>query len=144
MTNNGHILLVEDSEDDILMTQRALQKSRLLNELVITRDGEQALEYLFGTGKYADRDTSDQPRVILLDLMLPKVDGLEVFRRIRADERTKLLPVVVLTSSDDDKDRVESHRLCCWSYVNKPVEFAEFSKAVADLGLYWLLLDKAA
>ena len=111
---------------------------------MITRDGEQALEYLFGTGKYADRDTSDQPRVILLDLNMPKVDGLEVLRRIRADERTKLLPVVVLTSSDDDKDRVESHRLCCWSYVNKPVEFAEFSKAVADLGLYWLLLDKAA
>ena len=144
MTTYGHILLVEDNEDDILMTRRALQKAHILNELVVTRDGEHALEYLFGTGRYADRDAGNQPQIILLDLNMPKVSGLEVLRRIREDERTKLLPVVVLTTSDDDRDRVESYRLCCNSYVQKPVEFDQFSKAVAELGLYWLLLNQAA
>jgi CheY-like chemotaxis protein len=144
MKTYGHILLVEDNEDDILMTERALKKARLLNELVVARDGEEALDYLFGTGRHADRDTSDQPQIILLDLNMPKVGGLEVLRRIRDDERTKLLPVVVLTTSDDDRDRVESYRLSCNSYVQKPVEFDQFSKAVAELGFYWLLLNQTA
>jgi len=143
MTNN-HILLVDDNPDDVFMTRRALGKANILNEVIVANDGEEALDYLFGTGKYAGRDTSDKPRVVLLDLNMRKVGGLEVLERIRADERTKLLPVVVLTSSSEDRDRVESHRLCCNSYVQKPVDFDQFSKAVAQLGLYWMLLEKAA
>jgi len=124
------------------MTQRALRKNNILNEVVVVEDGTEALNYLFGTGKYLDRDTTVQPQVILLDLNLPKMGGLEVLRRLRSDERTNLLPVVVLTTSTEDKDRIESYKLGTNSYVRKPVDFNQFSQAVQQLGLYWLLLNE--
>ena len=136
------ILLVEDNPDDITLTRRALKKNNILNELVVAEDGAEALDYLFGTGKYSGRDTAVHPQVILLDLNLPKIGGLEVLRRLRSDERTSLLPVVVLTTSNEDRDRVESYRLGSNSYVRKPVDFDQFSKAVQQLGLYWLLLNE--
>jgi two-component system response regulator len=136
------ILLVEDNPDDELLTLRALKRSNVLNEVVVVRDGAEALDYLFGTGAHAGREPSRMPQVILLDLRLPKVDGLEVLKRLREDERTRILPVVVLTSSDEEQDIVNSYSLGANSYVRKPVDFAQFSEAVRQLGLYWLLLNQ--
>lgn len=141
---NKIILLVEDHPDDEELTIRALTKNNIMNEVVVARDGVEALEYLFGTGAYAGRDMNVMPQIILLDLKLPKVDGLEVLRRLRADDRTKFLPVVVLTSSKEEQDIVKSYQLGANSYVRKPVDFQEFSQAVQNLGLYWLILNEAA
>jgi len=137
-----HILLVEDNPDDVELTLRAFKKNHIMNSLHVVTDGAEALEYLFGTGKYAGRDTSRQPTVILLDLKLPKVDGLEVLKAIRADERTKLLPVVVLTSSKEEMDIMNVYANGANSYIRKPVEFEKFIEAVGQLGLYWLLLNE--
>ncbi|MDY6893526.1 MAG: response regulator [Chloroflexota bacterium] len=136
------IMLVEDNTDDEELTIRALKRSNILNDVVVAHDGAEALDYLFGTGVYVDRDTSIIPEVILLDLKLPKVSGLEVLRRLRADERTKLLPVVVLTTSKEERDMIESYALGANSYVRKPVDFVQFSEAVQQLGLYWLVLNE--
>jgi two-component system response regulator len=136
------ILLVEDNPDDEVLTVRELQKQNIVNEIIAVRDGVEALEYLFGAGQYAWRDVRDFPTVVLLDLKLPKVDGLEVLRRIRADDRTKHIPVVVLTSSDDPRDVVESYRLGVNSYVCKPVNFKQFQEAVRQVQFYWLRLNE--
>jgi len=140
--SDGIILLVEDNLDDVELTLRSLKKHNISNEVLVAHDGAEALEYLFATGAYAGRDTSIMPAVILLDLKLPKVDGLEVLQRLRADQRTKLLPVVILTSSKEEKDLVSSYSLGANSYVRKPVDFTQFSEAVKQLGLYWLLLNE--
>ena len=124
------------------MTLRALKKNNILNEVIVTRDGVEALDYLFGTGKYEGRDTSKQPELILLDLKLPKIDGLEVLRRLRADERTALQPVVVLTTSSEEQDIISSYKLGANSYIRKPVDFNQFLEAVGHLGLYWLVLNQ--
>lgn len=137
------ILLVEDNPDDVKLTERALKKSKILNELLVARDGVEAVDYLFGTGTYAGRDVSALPQVVLLDLKMPRMDGLEVLQRIRADERTKYLPVVVLTTSSEDRDRIESYKLGANSYIRKPVDFDQFVSAVQNLGLYWLVLNEA-
>jgi two-component system, response regulator len=142
--DNRVILLVEDNADDEALTLRALKKNNIKNELVVARDGVEALDYLFATGSYAGRDLTAMPQVILLDLKLPRVDGLEVLRRIRADERTRLLPVVVLTSSNEEQDRFTSYGLGANSYVRKPVDFGQFIEAVRQLGLYWLILNEPA
>lgn len=139
--HNKVILLVEDNPDDEVLTLRALSKSKILNEIVVARDGAEALDYLFGTGAHAGRDTSIQPQLILLDLKLPKVDGLEVLKRLRADSRTALLPVTVLTTSNEERDVVTSYQLGVNSYVRKPVDFDSFIEAVRQLGLYWLVLN---
>ena len=137
------ILLVEDSQRDEELALRALRKNNIKNEVIVARDGVEALDYLFGTGTYAGRNTLDGlPTVVLLDIKLPKIDGLEVLRRIRADERTKLLPVVILTSSKEDRDRLEGYASGANSYVRKPIEFSEFAEAVRQLGLYWLILNE--
>jgi two-component system, response regulator len=136
------VLLVEDNRDDEVLTVRALTKNNIKNELIVARDGAEALEYLFGEGRYAGRDTRKMPDVILLDLKLPKIDGFEVLRRMRADERTKLLPVVILTSSNEERDRINGYGLGANSYVRKPVEFEEFVEAIKQLGLYWLILNE--
>jgi two-component system response regulator len=136
------ILLVEDNPDDVMLTLRALKASNIVSEVVVARDGAEALDYLFGTGAYTGRDTSVMPQVILLDLKLPKVDGLEVLRRLRADERTRLLPVVVITSSDEKRDIIDSYGLGANSYVRKPVAFTQFGEAVRQLGSYWLILNE--
>jgi two-component system response regulator len=141
--NDKVILLVEDNPDDEALTLRALKKNNILNEVVVAHDGVEALDYLFGTGTHAGRNPSHLPQVVLLDLKLPKVDGLEVLRRIRADERTKLLPVVVLTSSKEEQDLLKSYSLHANSYVRKPVDFTQFTEAVRQLGLYWLVLNEA-
>ena len=138
---DGPILIVEDNPDDEALTLRALKRNNLANNVVVVRDGAEALDYLFGTGAFEGRGVA-QPAVILLDIKLPKVDGLEVLERIRADDRTKRLPVVILTSSDEQKDLIRSYELGVNSYVRKPVEFGEFSEAVSQLGLYWLLLNE--
>lgn len=140
--SDKQILLVEDNPDDIELTLRAFKKNRIMNCLQVTTDGEEALEYLFGTGKFAGRDTLRQPTVILLDLKLPKVDGLEVLKRIRSDDRTKFLPVVILTSSKEEVDIVNVYANGANSYIRKPVEFDKFIEAVGQLGLYWLLLNE--
>ncbi len=140
--NEKIILLVEDNPDDELLTRRALEKNNISNQVVVARDGAEALDYLFGSGAYAGRDTGVLPQVVLLDLRLPKIDGLEVLRRLRADGRTEILPVVVLTSSDEERDIVESYSLGANSYVRKPVDFEQFAQAVLQLGLYWLLLNE--
>lgn len=144
MTNmaDSEILLVEDNPADAELTIRALKEQNLANKLVWVRDGEQALDFVFGTGAFAGRDVMRPPRVILLDLRLPKVDGLEALQKIKADARTRMIPVVVLSSSTQDKDIVESYKLGVNSYVAKPVQFEEFAKVVSLLGLYWLLINK--
>ncbi|MBT9612641.1 MAG: response regulator [Burkholderiales bacterium] len=141
--HNKVILLVEDNPDDETLTLRALSKSKILNEIVVARDGAEALDYLFGTGIHAGRDTLIQPQLILLDLKLPKVDGLEVLKRLRADHRTALLPVTILTTSNEERDVVTSYQLGVNSYVRKPVDSDSFIEAVRQLGLYWLVLNTA-
>lgn len=136
------ILLVEDNPDDQELTLRALKLNNILNEVVTVEDGAEALDYLFCEGEYGDRDPNEMPQVVLLDLKLPKIDGLEVLRRMRADERTRLLPVVILTSSNEERDVAEGYGLGANSYVRKPVDFGEFREAVRNLGLYWLLLNQ--
>lgn len=136
------ILLVEDNPDDVELTRRALTKAKILNELVVAKDGVEALDWLFCIGTYADRDPCAVPAVILLDLKLPKVDGLEVLRRLRANKNTQLLPVVILTSSREDQDVIASYKLGANSYIRKPVDFDQFVSAVSQLGLYWLLLNE--
>jgi CheY-like chemotaxis protein len=136
------ILLVEDNLDDEALTLRALKKNNIHNEVVVAHDGVEALDYLFGTGIHAGRDLSVMPQLILLDLKLPKVDGLEVLRRLRSDARTRLLPVVILTSSTEEEDRIAGYGLGANSYVRKPVDFAQFIEAVRQLGLYWLILNE--
>jgi two-component system response regulator len=137
------ILLVEDNQDDEVLTIRALKKNNIANNVEVARDGAAALDYLFGTGAHAGRDVSVLPQIVLLDLKLPKVDGLEVLKRIRADERTMLLPVIVLTSSKEDQDLVRSYSNGANSYIRKPVDFVQFTEAVRQLGLYWLVLNEA-
>ena len=136
------ILLVEDNPDDEVLTIRALKKNNVTNELVVARDGVDALDYLFGTGRYAGRDTALTPALMLLDLKLPKLEGLEVLRRLRADDRTRRVPVVVLTSSKEERDLIESYNLGANSYIRKPVDFNQFTEAVRQLGLYWLVLNE--
>jgi CheY-like chemotaxis protein len=142
--NDGMILLVEDNKVDEDLTMRAFKKNNLKNEIKVVRDGEEALRFLFGTDQYAGRDLSVMPHMILLDLKLPKIDGLDVLRRIRADPRTQMLTVVMLTSSKEEQDLIESYRLGANSYVRKPVDFNEFVAAVTQLGLYWLALNRIA
>ena len=137
------ILLVEDNPDDELLTLRALQRNNISNKVVVARDGLQAIDYVFGTGSWAGRSVESLPQVILLDLKLPRVDGFEVLRRIRTDERTRLIPVVILTTSNEEQDRFTGYGLGANSFVRKPVEFDRFSEAVRQLGLYWLLLNEA-
>ncbi len=137
------ILLVEDNPDDVQLTLRALKKGNIMNDVVVAPDGVEALDYLFGTGKYSGRDTKIMPQLVLLDLKMPRMDGLEVLQRIRWDERTRLLPVVVLTTSSEERDRVESYKLGANSYIRKPVDFSQFAEAVRQLGLYWLVLNEA-
>jgi CheY-like chemotaxis protein len=137
------ILLVEDNPDDEALTRRAFRKNNILNELVVARTGVEALDFLFGTGAHAGRDLNVRPAVILLDLKLPLVSGLDVLRRIREDPRTRLLPVVILTSSKEEQDLMEGYRLGANSYVRKPVDFSEFLEATRQLGLYWLVLNEA-
>ena len=136
------ILLVEDNPDDEILMLRELKKQNVANKIDVARDGVEALDYLFCTGSYADRDPNAAPTLVMLDLKLPKVDGLEVLRRIRADERTKVLPVVVMTSSDEERDIAESYSRGANSYVRKPVNFDQFKEAVRQLHLYWLLLNE--
>jgi two-component system response regulator len=141
---DGPILLVEDNKDDELLTLRGFRKNHVANEIIVARDGVQALDYLFGTGPYAGRDVGALPQVVLLDLNLPLIGGLDVLKRVRADERTKLLPIVVLTSSKEEEDIIKSYSLGANGYVRKPVNFDAFMEAVKGLGLYWLLLNEAA
>lgn len=136
------ILLVEDNPDDEALAIRALKRHHVGNEVVVAHDGVEALDYLFGTGIYADRDINLKPTVVLLDLKLPRLDGIEVLRRIRTDERTKLLPVVVLTTSSEEQDMLDSYSLGCNSYIRKPVDFLQFSEAIRQLGMYWLLMNE--
>jgi CheY-like chemotaxis protein len=136
------IMLVEDNPDDEALTLRALKKNNIQNEVVVARDGVEALDFLFGSGANGRHDSTVRPVVVLLDLKLPKIDGLEVLRRMRADERTKLTPVVVLTSSKEEQDLVNSYSLGCNSYIRKPVDFVQFVEAVRQLGLYWLVLNE--
>ena len=138
------ILLVEDNPSDIGLTQRALAKSRIANEMVVTEDGQEALDYLFASGQYTSRDVSNLPALVLLDLKLPRVDGLEVLRQIRADPRTSRLPVVVLTTSKEEQDVAHSYDLGANSYIRKPVDFIQFAQAIEHLGLYWLVLNEPA
>ena len=140
--NSGIILLVEDNPSDIGLTQRALAKSHVVNTMVVAEDGQEALDYLYGTGVHAGRDLTDQPALILLDLKLPRVSGLEVLRRIRADQRTRRLPVVVLTTSQEEQDIAASYDLGANSYIRKPVDFNQFATAIQHLGLYWLILNE--
>ena len=139
--NDKVILLVEDNPDDEALTLRALKKNNILNQVVVAHDGVEALDYLFAEGSYANRDPGVRPEVILLDLKLPRVDGLEVLRRVRADKRTSLLPIVILTSSKEERDMIESYSLGANSYIRKPVDFVQFGDAVQQLGLYWLVLN---
>ncbi len=142
LVNPGKILLVEDNPDDVVLTMRALKSHNITNDVIVAEDGALALDYLFGTKGSPAPD--ELPAVILLDLKLPKIDGLEVLQRIRADARTRLLPVVILTSSDEERDVVKGYSLGANSYVRKPVDFVEFTEAAKQLGLYWLLMNRAA
>jgi two-component system, response regulator len=141
--SNKIILLVEDNADDEKLTLRALKKNNIGNEVVVARDGAEAVDYLLGTGTNEGKKLNELPQVVLLDLKLPKLDGLEVLRRLRAHERTKLLPVVILTSSNEEQDRVTGYALGANSYVRKPVDFNQFMEAARQLGLYWLVLNEA-
>lgn len=142
MTDGTEILLIEDNPEDVELTLRAFKKYHVANKIHVVRDGEEALECLFGTGRYAERNTCEKPRLILLDLKLPKVDGLEVLKRCKSDARTKTIPVVILTSSKEERDLVRSYDLGVNSYVVKPVDFPQFTEAVRQLGLYWMLLNQ--
>lgn len=142
MIDGKTILLVEDNHDDEVLTLRALTKNHIANEVIVVRDGVEALDYLFGTGTHAGRDTRVQPHVMLLDLKLPKISGLDVLKRLRSDERTRLLPVVVLTSSKEDEDVLNSYSNGANAYVRKPVEYDQFIEVVKTLGLFWLLLNE--
>jgi len=135
------ILLVEDNPDDEALTLRAFRKNNILNPVVVARDGAEALDYLFGSGSHAGRDTRQQPQIVLLDLKLPKIDGLEVLRQLRADPRTRMQPVVILTTSNEERDIISSYQLGANSYIRKPVDFEQFMEAVRQLGLYWLVLN---
>jgi len=140
--NSRNILLVEDNPDDVKLTLRAFKKNAILNEIIVVRDGAEALDHFFGPQGCAIKGQNNLPAVVLLDLKLPKVDGIEVLRQIRADERTKLVPVVILTSSKDQRDVADSYKEGCNSYVRKPVDFKEFIEAARKLGLYWLMLNE--
>jgi CheY-like chemotaxis protein len=140
--NQKIILLVEDNPDDEALAIRALKRHHIGNEIVVARDGVEALDYVFGTGIYEGRDTSNKPSVVLLDLKLPRIDGLDVLRRLRADDRTRFLPVVVLTTSSEESDLISSYSLGCNSYIRKPVDFVQFSEAIRQLGMYWLLMNE--
>lgn len=142
--NKTSVLLVEDNDDDVQLTLRAFEKHKLANNIHVATDGQEALDYLFRRGEHAGRDPLDMPQVVLLDLKLPRVDGLEVLKQIRADPRTRNLPVVVLTSSNEERDLVESYRLGANSYVRKPVDFRQFTEAAQQLGLYWMVLNLPA
>jgi CheY-like chemotaxis protein len=141
--NEKIILLVEDNPDDVTLTLRALKKNNILNEVVVAKDGVEALDYLFGAGIYAGRDTSVMPVVTLLDLKLPKIDGLEVLKRVRANDKTKLIPIVILTSSKEENDLINGYSLGANSYIRKPVDFEQFNIAIRELGLYWILLNES-
>ncbi len=141
-TNGVEILLVEDNPNDVELTLHALKKNKLTNPIQVARDGAEALDFIFGEGKFKGRNPNHQPKVVLLDLKLPKVDGLEVLKRIKSDPRTQSIPVVVLTSSREERDIVESYKLGVNSYIRKPVDFEQFTEAVRTLGLYWLLLNQ--
>jgi len=143
MLNNKKILLVEDNPDDVELTLRAFKKNNIMNEVVVKRDGAEALDFFFGKDGVADKGSNGLPAVILLDLKLPKIDGLEVLKRIRADERTKLIPTVILTSSNEQSDVVNGYKLGCNSYIHKPVDSNQFAEAVRQLGFYWLVLNEA-
>jgi len=143
MVNQKSILLVEDNPDDVELTLRALKKNNIKNEIIVAKDGVEALDFLFGGGKFEGHDPGEMPALIVLDLKLPKIGGLEVLRRVRADERTRLLPVVILTSSKEEQDLVRGYTLGTNSYVRKPIDFNEFTKAVGFLGLYWLLINES-
>ncbi|HHJ37972.1 MAG: two-component system response regulator [Methylothermaceae bacteria B42] len=140
--DNKIILLVEDNPDDEALTLRALRKHNLANKIIVARDGQEALDYLFGEGAYSNRDTSILPQVILLDLKLPKIDGLRVLERLRANRHTRSIPVVILTSSNEEQDMIRSYDLGANSYVRKPVDFVQFVEAARQLGLYWLVLNE--
>jgi two-component system response regulator len=139
---NKVILLVEDNPSDVKLTKRALEQNQIANKLIVAEDGREALDYLFGLGQHAGRDIRDFPAVVLLDLKLPRIDGLEVLKEIRSNEHTKLIPVVILTSSDQEKDLIASYKLGANSYIRKPVDFHQFAEAVRNLGMYWLLLNE--
>ena len=136
------ILLVEDNPSDVKLTKRALEQNQITNELIVAEDGQEALDYLFATGRYAGRNIRDLPAVVLLDLKLPKIEGLEVLKQIRANEFTRLLPVVILTLSNQEEDMIASYNLGANSYIRKPVDFKQFTEAVRMLGMYWLLLNE--
>jgi CheY-like chemotaxis protein len=142
MNDKKIILLIEDNPDDVALMLRVFKKHKVANEVVVAHDGVEALDYLFGTGTHAGRDLRQQPQVIFMDLKLPKVDGLEVLRRVRNDPRTRLQPVVILTSSKEEKDRANGYALGANSYIRKPVDFNQFAESVRQLGLYWLLLNE--
>lgn len=137
----NEILLVEDNESDAELTIRALKKKNIVNNIIHLKDGEEALEYIFGTGRYFDRNVANIPKVVLLDLKMPKVGGLEVLKKIKSDPKTSMIPVVVLTSSKEDKDVIEGYKLGVNSYIVKPVEFENFAQAVTDLGFYWVMMN---
>jgi len=142
MVDSKVILLVDDNPDDVLLTIRALKKSKVSNEIIITSDGIEALDFLFAQGKYTDHDINKLPAVVLLDLKMPRMDGLEVLRRIRADERTKFLPVVILTCSKEEEDLINSYKLGANSFIHKPVDWNRFAKAIRTLGMYWVVMNE--
>lgn len=141
--NKKVILLVDDNPDDVELTIRAFKKSNIVNQVVVANDGIEALDYLFGTGKHSGRDATVMPSVILLDINMPRLDGIEVLQRLRSDERTKLVPVVILTSSKEEQDLIKGYRFGANSFIRKPVDFVEFIDAVKHLGMYWLLINES-